>query len=308
MRSLFRKFINHIKTIRLVQKRQPPNYDAEKYENVEKKTLLEIYGALRHETHRIEKAAYNDLLISKKLYFDNKVLKVKKIQTIIKNKDDNATNNPVFIWSKEIINAYPNLKHFFIDVNKVRPPEINLKKGQQFINELENRRSCRILKGPLSNSIIKETINLSYEALKWAPNSGNRQAVRIKPIIEVKEKNLLIGLKEKHCYTAPLLFFIGVDSRLYGALSDFEECMYLDASAAITQIILYINSVGLGSSWNHFGLDLIKTRNVNIEIYKKFQNKLDIPDYIIPIAIIAIGMPEYIPPKPARMPNEYFEI
>ncbi|MDD4149130.1 MAG: nitroreductase family protein [Bacteroidales bacterium] len=308
MISLISKLRKRIKKIMLRQNQQTIGYNAEKYENLEGKSLVESYNALRHEAHRIEKAVYNDLLISKKPSFDNKVLKVKNIQKIIRRKDYNASTNPVYIWSEKIINAYPNLQQNFIDVNKGCPPQVNLKKGQQFVTDLENRRSCRILKGPLSNSLIEEIINLSYEALKWAPNSGNRQAVRMKPIIEEKEKRLLIGIKEKHCYTAPLLFFVGVDSRLYGALSDFEECMYLDASAAITQIILYLNSVGLGSSWNHFGLDLIKTRNENIKIYKKFQNKLDIPDYIIPIAIIAIGMPEYIPPKPARMPNEYFSI
>ena len=72
--------------------------------------------------------------------------------------------------------------------------------------------------------------------------------------------------------------------------------MYLDASAAIMQMTLYIESIGLGSSWNHFGLDMINSRPSNPRLYHNFKTELNIPSYIIPIAILAIGKPAFIPP------------
>ena len=102
--------------------------------------------------------------------------------------------------------------------------------------------------------------------------------------------------------------FIGVDTRLYGALSYFEESMYLDAAAAITQMVIYIESIGLGSSWNHFGLDMIKSRPSNVSIYNRFISELAIPSYIMPIAILAIGKPKLITPEPERMPDNIFLI
>jgi nitroreductase len=99
---------------------------------------------------------------------------------------------------------------------------------------------------------------------------------------------------------------VGVDKRLYGALSEFEECMFLDAGAAITQMVLFADQIGLGTSWNHFGLDLINSREINKNLYANFSAKLNIPDYIVPVAILSIGKPFLIPPKPERMEIEKY--
>lgn len=277
------------------------------YTSLESKSLVELYAALRHEAHRIEKAEYNNLLQTKRNIYDEKIDKVKGIQNLILEKDRSAKENPVFKWSEDITNNYPDISKFVVNNSQV-PKELNIEYGRRFKQDLINRRSCRIFEEELDKELVKTIINDLIEVAKWAPNSGNRQAIRLKPITATEEKNLLVGIKEKHCYTAPLLIYTGVDSRLYGALSTSEECMYLDAAAAITQMILYIDQIGLGASWNHFGLDMINSRKPNIDIYNNFVKVLNLPDYIIPIAIIAIGRPKIITPTPERMPNSYFVI
>lgn len=278
------------------------------YTNLNDKSIVEIFCALRHETHRLEKAYYNNQHGTKKIEYHNKLLKIISIQDLIQEKYPEETKSPVYLWSKNISNSYPDIEKNFIHKYGKNPKKIELSKGEDIISLLKNRRSCRLWTDTLNRDEIQSIIPNLVEAAKWAPNSGNRQAVRLKPIIDDKEKKLLVGIKEAHCYSAPLLMFIGVDTRLYGALSYFEESMYLDAAAAITQMVIYIESIGLGSSWNHFGLDMIKSRPSNVSIYNRFISELAIPSYIMPIAILAIGKPKLITPEPERMPDNFFLI
>lgn len=303
---MIRRILNRIGK-KLSPDKTNTNIKLNEYSSLENKSLVEQYAALRHEAHRIEKAEYNNLLKNKKSIYDEKVNKVKGIQTLILKNDPNAEDNPVFRWSQQITSHYPDIATFIAN-NSRASKKLNIENGKRFKQDLINRRSCRVFEKNLDQKTAKTIFQELIEVAKWAPNSGNRQAVRLKLITETEEKELLIGIKEKHCYTAPLLIYIGIDSRLYGALSTTEECMYLDASAAITQIILYIDKIGLGASWNHFGLDMINSRNQNIAAYNNFIKKLNIPEYIIPIAIIAIGKPKIITPTPERMPNSYFVI
>lgn len=293
----------------LLTKKKKEDLPLKEYIGLENSSTIEIYAALRHEVHRIEKAAYNNLLSSKKDIFNEKVQNARDIQKLIRKKDPNFINNPVYDWSDKILNSYPDIFTKYTKKYSYPTKELSLNTSLNFIEQVKNRRSSRVW----NHSGIKEEELLSLidkfiDVAIWAPNSGNRQSIRLRPIYKQEEKELLIGIKEKHCYTAPLLFYIGVDTRLYGALSSFEECMFLDAGAAIMQMILFADSMGLGSCWNHFGLDMINSRPSNIPIYENFKTKLEIPDYIIPIAILSVGYPLYNTPSPERMPKEYFLI
>jgi len=278
------------------------------YDNLAEMNLMELYAALRHEVHRVEKSDYNGILSDKRQFFDLKISKIKQIQDSILSRDENALNNPVYKWSLKVVESYPDIINEFTYKLSTSPETFDPSKGDFYLSMIKKRRSCRLWDHSFPVQKLLDLTDNFIEAAIWAPNSGNRQAVRIRPIFENTEKELLKGIKEKHCYTAPLLFFIGVDKNLYGALSTNEECIYLDASAAITQIIHYAENIGLGSCWNHFGLDMIYSRETNIPIYKNFMEMLKIPSNIVPIAILAIGKPLLIPPVPERMPKDSFLI
>jgi nitroreductase len=139
------------------------------------------------------------------------------------------------------------------------------------------------------------------DAARWAPTSGNRQPWRFLIITRREEKELLMKIKEEHCVTAPLLIFVGMDQRVYGALGKDERGIYIDAGAAAMQMVLLAHKCGLGVCWNHFADDLINSRKVNQDIYRRFARTMGIPEWIAPIAIVAIGIPEFLPPEPARM-------
>jgi nitroreductase len=95
-----------------------------------------------------------------------------------------------------------------------------------------------------------------------------------------------------------------MDTRLYGALGDSERSVYIDAGAAIMQMVLVAHSCGMGVCWNHFADDLIQSRPANQECYRTFCDEMHIPEHIAPVAIVAIGIPEFLPPEPARMDIE----
>ncbi|ELZ56304.1 NADH dehydrogenase/NAD(P)H nitroreductase [Haloferax sp. ATCC BAA-646] len=178
-----------------------------------------------------------------------------------------------------------------------------------FTDLLKSRRSTRTwADNQPSEKRLRKIAYQMIEGAKWAPNSGNRQAWRFKIIIDDEKKKLLDGIKEEHTVSAPLLIFVGMDTRLYGDVADSETSIYLDAGAAIMQMVLTAHNAGLGTCWNHFGKDLIKSRESNKEDYQKFTNRLDIPDYIEPMAIVCVGKPEFIPPIPERSDNERYII
>ena len=91
---------------------------------------------------------------------------------------------------------------------------------------------------------------------------------------------------------------------MYGGLGDNEAGLHIDGGAAIMQMVLAAHASHFGVCWNHFSLDLIELRPRNGEIYRAFAEKMGIPDYIEPIAIIAFGHAAFHPPVPPRMAVE----
>jgi nitroreductase len=138
------------------------------------------------------------------------------------------------------------------------------------------------------------------DAARWAPNSGNRQAWRFRIVDRSAAKELLKPVKEYHCTSAPILVYIGMDERVYGALGTKERSLYIDAGAATMQMVLVAHSANLGACWNHLSDDLLESRSANREAYAEFARHLRIPDFVRPIAIIALGRAAYVSPPPAR--------
>ncbi|RUT04169.1 hypothetical protein DSM107010_58450 [Chroococcidiopsis cubana SAG 39.79] len=259
---------------------------------------------MRHESHRIEKAVYNNILEAKQSVYREKWERLSVIHQILKDRGYPA-NEPTIAWSKQIYDAFEVLETDFIQRNSKLAPQFNPNAAKQFVEFLREKRSVRIWAEEQPAQCILEAIAYSMiDAARWAPTSGNRQPWRFVILSNLEDKELLKKVKENHCTSAPLLIFVGMDTRLYGAFGKSERSIYIDAGAAIMQMILLAHKCGPGVCWNHFADDLINSRNINKTIYSQFTKKLNIPEYIAPIAIVAIGYPSFIPPEPARMEIE----
>ena len=121
----------------------------------------------------------------------------------------------------------------YVDSKKSDTPSYHPEKLDEFILKSKSRRSTRTW--AINNFHESELINIGnklIESASWAPCSGNRQAWFFKIITKQNEKNLLIGIKEKHCYSAPMLIFIGIDRKAYGAIGINEQGIHVDGAAA----------------------------------------------------------------------------
>jgi len=286
---------------RLVLGRKSP---VDPYNALSQLSTDQLLALMRHESHRIEKTIYNNIFESK---YDAYKEKWKKLSLIYKIFEERGypTNEPTVVWSKKIYDAFDALEDDFIQKNSLPAPEFNPDLAKPFISFLRARRSVRVWSDNQPNQVaFEEVAHNMIDAARWAPTSGNRQPWRFLILLDAEKKDLLKGIKENHCTSAPLLIFVGMDTRLYGAFGKSERSVYIDSGAAIMQMVLVAHKCGLGVCWNHFADDLISSREVNQKIYFNFAQKLGIPDYIAPIAIVAAGVSKYIPPEPARMEIE----
>lgn len=269
----------------------------------------ELLTIVRHEAHRIEKAVYNEILSEKRDYYEEKSDRIENCVKILVNERDFPIDHPIISWAIEIQSLVQDRESTLISEKSSAAPEVNLTELDEFVEFVKNRRSTRVWSDDQpSGDKLHQVASKMIEGAKWAPNSGNRQAWRFKIITEEDEKNLLGGIKEDHTVSAPLLIFVGMDKRMYGDVADSETSIYLDAGAAVMQMTLTAHNAGLGTCWNHFGMDLINSRKKNKEDYAKFTEQLAIPDYIEPMAILCAGKPKFIPPTPVRPSNQEYII
>ncbi|MFH1039066.1 MAG: nitroreductase family protein, partial [PVC group bacterium] len=261
----------------------------------------QLLSLMCYESHRIEKAFYNNLLKTKPAVFQKRHHRLGQIYRILSERGS-AGDSSIVAWSRGIYNAFPDLEAGFIRPRSAPPPEFHPEAAEMFLKFLRSRRSVRVWaeqQPPISE--LRRIALLMIDAARWAPNSCNRQTWRFRILHQAGEKALLKKLKEEHCTRAPLLIFVGIDTRLYGGMGKEERSIYIDAGAAITQMLLVAHRCGLGSCWNHLGDDLINSRQANRRIYARFAEAMSIPAYIAPVALVALGRPAFTPPCPARM-------
>lgn len=277
---------------------------ADVYETLLAMSNDQLLSLMRHESHRIEKTIYNDIFTSNYNVYKEKWEKLGIIYQILSERGY-SSNEPTIEWSRKIYNSFDKLETDFIQKYSLPAPELDSNLAKSFIEFLRSRRSVRVwAEEQPEHFVFAEIAYNMIDAARWAPTSGNRQPWRFLVLTKPEEKELLRGIKENHCITAPLLVFVGMDSRLYGAFGKSERSIYIDAGAAIMQMVLVAHKCGLGVCWNHFADDLISSRKENEKIYSNFAENLNIPDYITPVAIIATGLTKFIPPEPARMEVE----
>ena len=273
------------------------------YANLDGKSTVELLAIMRHESHRIEKAVYNDILDSKRSDYVRKRDRVVEIHVLLEQRGVRH-DEPTWVWSRQIVDAFDALETDFIRARSTPSPSLDLAKIEPFLEFLQSRRSVRVWSDEQPDAaVLRRTAEQMITAAKSAPTSGDRQPWRFRIIDDPDEKALLHGIKEEHCTSAPVLVFVGMDRRVYGALGDGEAGLYIDAGAAIMQMYLLAHAAGLGMCWNHFARDLVDSRPKNQVTYARFAEALAIPDHVEPVAIVAFGAGRYVPPAPARTDN-----
>ena len=156
---------------------------------------------------------------------------------------------------------------------------------------LETRRSIRHYTGePIDESKI-------IEAIKYAMYAQSAHNSRSWRFILTSKKEHLLQLSKIHPYAKMLpeaswavLFCNDMNAEKtegYGALN---------VAASIENFLLAIHGMGYGAVW--LG---IYPRQERMAMMRDF---FDLPDYLLPIALCSIGVPQNIPPQPNRFEPE----
>jgi nitroreductase len=285
--------------LRRIRRQAPENVS--RVDDLHSLSTDQLLALMRHEAHRIEKTIYNDILEKKFPIYQRKWVRVGEILELLRSRGLPA-DEPTMAWARDIHQAFDALDDRFIKPRSTPGEPIDDGAVGRFVELVKRRRSVRVWAELQPDRHRLEALARELiDAARWAPTSGNRQPWRFKVLVDPEKKELLRGLKEGHCIAAPLLVFVGMDTRLYGALGAEERGVYIDAGAAVMQMVLAAHSAGYGVCWNHFADDLIRSRASNVEAYRRFSAALGIALHIAPIAVVAVGRPAFIPPVPARM-------
>jgi nitroreductase len=159
-----------------------------------------------------------------------------------------------------------------------------------FIELAKARRSIRNFK---SDDVPEEYLIQLIEAAQTAPSAGNCQPWHF---YIIKDKAIIQSIRKESCRqafisTAPVLLVVCADivksEERYKKRGRELYCIQ-DTAAAIQNILLCAQSLGLGACWcGHFG-------------EKEITGILNLKDGMRPIAIIPIGYPKKETPKTER--------
>ncbi|MFQ5711146.1 MAG: nitroreductase family protein [Candidatus Geothermarchaeales archaeon] len=159
---------------------------------------------------------------------------------------------------------------------------------------IRERRSIRSFK---PDTIPDETLNKILEAAQWAPSAGNCQArdfIVVKDP-EVKRRLCRAALDQWFIEEAPVDIVVCANedrsASRYGNRGRRLYCL-LDAAAAVQNLLLAAHALGLGACWIGAYHDEMVSETLNL------------PDFMIPIAIIPIGYPAEEPWAPSRISLE----
>ncbi len=129
--------------------------------------------------------------------------------------------------------------------------------------------------------LTPEEIQSLLQAGMNAPSATNRRPIHL---YVIENKEVLARLSHSNLFArmlkqAPLAIAIVADKRLQ-PVKDFQ---INDGSAAVENILLCAHSLGLGAVW----LGVIHLQ----PWYKVLYEQLQLPEYMVPISLVAIGHP-----------------
>jgi nitroreductase len=161
------------------------------------------------------------------------------------------------------------------------------------LKAVKERRSIRDF---LKKEIPQDIIDKLVDALIWAPSAGNLQARKFYFIKDngLKKKIAVAALKQNFLAEAPLLIIGCTDNRIsyrYGERGVFLYSIQ-DVSCSLMGMMLVAYENGLGSVW------------VGAFDGNAVSELLKLPQYLRPVAIVAVGYPSRVPNTPQRISKE----
>ena len=277
-------------------------YDSKVVENSSEEMLITKIAHIAHELDKI----INTECTSPKF---NKIASetIKNLIEVLETRERRSLpQNDIIEWAQRLLteaNEIISKANLYNYPERSYKNKIDLENADKLLRLIRTRRSIRSW---TKEGVPQEAVQLLLEAAIWAPSSGNRQSVRYVVLEDEEQRMALVKLREKFLGCAPLLIFIGADSRNYYP-EEVEVVPYLDAAVATQNLLLMAHAMGLGAI-------MVKCTNVDIKMdavwsggyerrraVSEMYSKLNLPNYFLPVAIVAVGYPKRVPKAPPRL-------
>lgn len=152
---------------------------------------------------------------------------------------------------------------------------------------METRRSIRKY---TDQAVSDEAVERMLSAAMMAPSAGNAQPWQF---VVVRDRGKLEKVKDYNPYAAmaenaPVAVLVCGDLHL----EKYQGFWVQDCSAAVQNLLLAAHAMGLGAVWT--GVYPMESR------VKGFRDLFDLPDPVIPLALVVIGHPDQKIPSKSR--------
>ncbi len=171
------------------------------------------------------------------------------------------------------------------------------------LDAIKQRRSVRFFKD--NDEISKEETKLILEAAKWAPSTHNLQPIEYIVLHDKSvKKAVTAACNQNQPMKAPLAIVILGNMHLAAKLSEVTThatstayrgthmLVHMDAAAAIQNMLLVATSLGIDSLW------------IGSFVDHKIHEVLELPEHLVPLAILCFGHRSRPPFNPHKRPIE----
>lgn len=166
-----------------------------------------------------------------------------------------------------------------------------LRSNVDVLTAIRNRRSIRHYK---PDAVDEATLTTILQAGLCAPTAMNRRPFHF-VVVQDKQTLATLAAGKKHAWMladAPAGIIICGDN----AVEERPDSLYADCFAATQNMLLAIHGLHLGGVW--LGV------TANSEWYEVIKEVLQLPESIIPTAVISLGHPREQKPLPATWEPE----
>ena len=189
---------------------------------------------------------------------------------------------PFLKWAEKISGEYQELLKNGKPCPMIGKPKDVGKKD--FIRILKSRQSIRVFS---NEEVGKEILEQLIEAAKWAPTVCNRQGLRFlfvrhNALKKVVSAAILGGRQFAH--NAPVILLVLADKRDY-RYPDERFTPYQDAAAAIQNLLLMAEHLGIGAGWCTY------TSYSSVQREREIRKFLHIPAYLLICGAVPLGWP-----------------
>jgi len=234
-------------------------------------------GSLLHQqVHFIEKGLYIEkgsdyalMIWIRKLYFE--ALK----RNLLSQKENEWCGRVLIGKQTESITYTPNKSY-----------------NDEFTKIIRSRRSVRFWE---AKRLKEEEFEQLVDSARWAPSSCNRQPCYFLLTRDTNKIKLLSNARgQKFVENAPNCILVLVNTKIYDK-QEVAYTPYLDVGAAIQNLLLKAQTLGLGACWVNFG-----TKEVSGSKRREVRAAFEIPAHYEIVSIIPIGIPKRVSLPPGR--------